>query len=196
MPIDYAGGYVHGNILGFLLVVIIVGGVLLPLLQSGGGGVPRVRSRPLMTDREVSFWRLLRQAADPLHIAPQVAMGALLRADVLAGQAKARSIRNRFDRKIVDFVLVDDAGRVVLLVELDDRLHDTARDVARDRMTARAGYVTLRINGVTARDPALLRAAIDAALGQKSVWIPPVFNPATSPRLPRDRSARPSNPRA
>jgi|GEM_PF-3130287 len=106
------------------------------------------------------------------------------------------AVRSRFDRKMIDYVLVDDAGKVRLLVELDDRTHDAARDAARDAMTARAGYVTLRVNGVVARDAYLLKGAINGALGIEPVWMPPTFNPAGAPRAPRGRSARPNSPRA
>ncbi len=158
--------------------------------------VPPIKRKLLMTDREVKFWRLLRHAAASHHVAPQVAMGALITHTPWSGIRSLYAVRSRFDRKIVDFVLVDDAGKVRLLVELDDRTHDVAKDAARDAMTARAGYRTLRVNGVVARDPYLLKAAVDGALGLEPVWSPPVFNPVGEPRAPRGRSARPSSPPA
>lgn len=84
----------------------------------------------------------------------------------------------RPDRRIVDFVLVDDDGTVRLLVELDDRLHNRRRDAARDRDTAAAGYRTLRVEGVIGRDAALLTAAIDDALGRPRRWMPPALQPS------------------
>ena len=185
----------NSSALAFVIVLLVVGIGVVPFLRGGVGGVPRLQARPLLTDREVQFWRLLRRAADPLQVAPQVAMGALLNVEGAAHDG-AGGLRNRFDRKIVDFVLVDDDARVRLLVELDDRLHRRDRDAARDRMTARAGYRTLRISGVVARDFHLLRAAVDGALGNPVVWTPPEFNPAGAPRAARDRSARRNIPPA
>ncbi len=142
---------------------------------------PAAVPRPLLTPREVAFWHLLRGAAAPLHVAPQVAMGALLGA---AGGSRAR-----FDRRIVDFVVLADDGAVRLLVEVDDRLHDRRRDAARDRDTAAAGYRTLRVEGVTARDPRLLTDVVDAALGRPRRWSPPIG------AARREPSARPPSAR-
>ena len=160
----------------FLLLIVIAAAVLL------GGPVsrrlPRVAAKPLMTGNEIRFWRLLRPAAAPMHVAPQVSMGALLKVAGSADRRDWRSARNRFDRKVVDFALVDEEGRVQLLVELDDRMHDHARDRQRDLMTAQAGYRTLRVQGIVARDATLLREAVDGALGRTSAWEPPTVDPA------------------
>ena len=37
------------------------------------------------------------------------------------------------------------SGRVVALVEVDDKSHDARKDRERDAMTQRAGYITLRV---------------------------------------------------
>ena len=160
----------------FLLLIVIVAAALL-----GGPAnrrLPRVAAKPLMTGNEIRFWRLLRPAAAPLHVAPQVAMGALLKVAGGADRRDWRSARNRFDRKVIDFALVDDEGQVQLLVELDDRMHDQARDRQRDGMTSQAGYRNLRVQGVVARDARLLREAVDGALGRATAWEPPTVDPA------------------
>ncbi len=158
-------------------------------------GLP-IRAKPLMTDRETQFWRLLRDAAEPLHVAPQVALAALITTERGLDRSDGQQARNRFSQKIVDFVLVDDDGAARLIVELDDRTHLAAKDAARDAMTRRAGYQTLRVNGVAARDIHLLKAALDEALGRPPRWTPPAFNPAVSPHRARNRSARPNIRRA
>lgn len=93
----------HG--IGALIVIVIVAAVFMPLLEgkrstkrlaqrrpaaghevisprlsrpASGHHILRVRAKPLMTDYEIIFWRRLLFAARPLHVAPQVAMGALL----------------------------------------------------------------------------------------------------------------------
>ena len=146
----------------FVLVVgaVVVFGVANVVLGQGRGGVPRVVARELLTPREIAFWRLLRGVAEPYHVAPQVAMNALLNAEPGLDPKRRQGTRNRFDRNVVDFALIDDDGSVRLLIELDDRTHRSDRDAARDRMTERAGYSTLRVNGREAREPHLLAAAI------------------------------------
>lgn len=55
-------------------------------------------------------------------------------------------MRNRFSSKRVDYVVEDRAsGKVVMLIELDDRYHRPDQDARRDRMMAAAGYATLRL---------------------------------------------------
>jgi len=99
----------------------------------------RFGKKPLMTDNEREFFGRLKEAArqNDLEVYPQVAMGALM-------VAKAKQSRFAFAQKIVDFVLVDSSGKVLALIELDDRMHDRKRDRARDAMTREAGYRTLR----------------------------------------------------
>ena len=126
---------------------------------------PAIVVRPLMTDREIGFWRTLRAAAHPLHVAPQVAMGALIDIERGVSPSARTTARNAFDRQVVDFVLIDDVGQVRLLVELDDRTHSSERDEARDWRTAQAGYLTLRISGQpsAAQLQAMIAERIDAA---------------------------------
>ena len=150
----------------FFVVAIFAGSLLFAKIGEGrrGSGVPRVARRALMTQREIAFWHRLRQAADPLYVAPQVAMNALLNAERGLDKQQWGRTRNQFQNKVVDYALVDDDGTVRLLVELDDRTHIAEKDDKRDRMTARAGYFTLRVNGAPARDADLLRQAVQDAL--------------------------------
>ncbi len=171
-------------VLGVLALLAVVG----IALQGASARLPKVAAKAIMTDNELRFWALLRVASAPLHVAPQVAMGALLK--VAGGEQRGRTgARNSFAQKMVDFVLLDDGGQVRLLVELDDRMHNTAKDKARDAMTASAGYTTLRVQGANARDLHLLKAAIDERLGNPPSRSPPVFNPAGAPRRQRGTSA-------
>ncbi|MGI4880611.1 MAG: DUF2726 domain-containing protein [Janthinobacterium lividum] len=148
-----------------MLIALFVLVVLASVIGPSRNGEANVVARDLMTPREVEFWRVLRHAAGPLHVAPQVAMNALLNAAPGMDRRRSLTTRNRFDRKVVDFALVDDWGGVRLLVELDDRTHVADRDAKRDRMTARAGYTTLRVSGREARDAGLLTVAIAEKLG-------------------------------
>ncbi len=155
------------HFVGGLLPIFIVFAVILAVLNAVAGSLrstARFKARALMTPAEVAFWRLLCQIVGPWHIAPQVSMGALMSTVGNADRSGHRSARNRFDRKIVDFVLLDEDGNVRLLIELDDRSHRPEHDALRDRMTAAAGYKTLRVTGRLKRDAEALRTALRAAL--------------------------------
>lgn len=71
--------------------------------------------------------------------APQVSFGALL-------TARSKGARNRFDRKIADFVVCDKAMQVQVVIELDDSSHrgKEVRDAARDKLLQEAGYRVIR----------------------------------------------------
>ena len=131
----------------------------------------RVKAKPLLTNNELIFYRKLRHAAGRLNVAPQVAMGALLQTHGGQKRGAKTASRNRFDRKIVDFVLFDDNGRVHLIVELDDRTHAASKDLARDKMTASAGYKTLRLRAADARTPDAIASAIaDIMMPPRRDW--------------------------
>jgi very-short-patch-repair endonuclease len=122
-----------------------------------------VHPTPVLTQAEVRFHGVLVAAVariGGLSVFPQVAMGAILDADRNLDPDFRRNVRNRFDRKIVDFVVVDARTNVVLIVELDDSTHDGDRDRARDEITASAGYATMRIRGRSARDAAHVEAEV------------------------------------
>jgi very-short-patch-repair endonuclease len=96
-----------------------------------------------MTAREFEFFRLLRSALPDAVIHSQVAMAALV--DVVGGN---RSSRNRFDRKIFDFVVCRGDGHVLYVIELDDRSHVSEaarmRDSTKDGIAKAAGLRVVR----------------------------------------------------
>lgn len=130
--------------------------------------MPKLKAKALMTPAELAFYRRLRSSADPLNIAPQVAMAAVLTTAGGSDRGQRRGARNRFDRKIIDFVLFDNDGAVQLLIELDDSTHQLAKDADRDRLTLSAGHKTLRLRGSQARDIDEIRMAIAAAISSSS----------------------------
>lgn len=81
----------------------------------------------------------LKQAFPEYHILPQVAFSALITSDQL-------KIRNQFNRKVTDFVLLDKALNALVIIELDDSTHLDKRreDQFRDHMLNEAGYQVLR----------------------------------------------------
>ncbi len=103
-------------------------------------------ARPFMTQREQAMLAALEHVLPMYRIHAQVAMGALLKVPSVPGRRVIPADWNPFARKIVDFVVEDPTtGRVIALIEIDDRSHDAEKDRERDAMTARAGYRTLRI---------------------------------------------------
>lgn len=99
---------------------------------------PQKRKSPL-TEREQAMHNRLTQALPGLVVLAQVSFGALL-------YAKSRGARNRFDRKIADFVVCNKAYQVLAVIELDDSSHrgKEEQDAARDEMLEKAGYRVIR----------------------------------------------------
>jgi very-short-patch-repair endonuclease len=121
-----------------------------------------------MTKREREAIVLIERSLPNCRVHAQVAMGALVKAKTGLSKAQHAAVRNRFNQKIVDFVLEDrSTGNVVALVELDDRTHDAAKDSRRDALTLAAGYRTVRIPaGTPLAQPAidsLIRTALSAS---------------------------------
>lgn len=149
-----------------LAAVVAVAAVLAAMLSRGRrGGAPPVSAKPFLTGNEREFLGRLERALPEARIHAQVAMGALLQPSVRGGGREANrhrlSVRARFDRKIVDYVVEDRrTGRILALVELDDRTHDRRKDKARDAMTARAGYRTVRFESRAKPDAAGIRSAV------------------------------------
>ncbi|OJV28237.1 MAG: hypothetical protein BGO24_07865 [Sphingomonas sp. 67-36] len=115
------------------------------LLRTPAAAPPAPVAKPLLTPAEQVALDLIETALPHCRVHAQVAMGALLSPPRHEGRRRAAD-RNIFSQKIVDFVIQSRAdGRVLALVELDDRTHRRARDVARDVMTAKAGYRTIRL---------------------------------------------------
>lgn len=147
-------------------LIAVVALAALALRHAFRGAVPRalpVHPTPVLTQAEVRFHGVLVAAVariGGMSVFPQVAMGAILDADRNLEAEFRRNVRNRFNRKIVDFVIVDARTNVLLIVELDDSTHDGDRDRARDEITRSAGYATMRIRGRSARDPVHVEAEI------------------------------------
>ena len=147
----------NGHVTMWIAAALVVI-ALTVLLQRATRGIatPTLVRRPILTEAEIAFHaRLLRaveRISPDLLVFAQVPMAALI--DTRNGMENRErwAARARFDRKMVDFAITDRRTAAVLLVELDDRTHDTAKDRARDAMTSSAGYRTMRIRGRDARN--------------------------------------------
>jgi very-short-patch-repair endonuclease len=123
-------------IAGILIVLVIVAA----LKQKGGGGSSeKPKRRWVLSKNEAAMYHRLLQALPNHVILAQVSFGALL-------TARRTATRNRFDRKIADFVVCDKAMQVLAIIELDDSSHRGRedKDAARDKLLVDAGYRVIR----------------------------------------------------
>lgn len=121
---------------------------LLASNRRGIGDLP-VRASPLMTKRERIVCEMIERAVPTARVHAQVSMGAILRPKAGLDRSRSTSVRNRFSSKRVDFVLEDRAsGEIIAIIELDDHTHNRSADRQRDRITACAGYITIRLGPI------------------------------------------------
>lgn len=154
----------------FTFLIIIVALILLYVMrvkrQIGKSRRPlRLQSKPVMTAREQQMYHLLQTALPECTVLAQVAFSALV-------TAKGWANRNRFDRKVADFVLCSQQLNVIAVIELDDDSHAgrESQDKERDAMLRLAGYVTLRyVNFPTQQ---ALRADVEQLLRQRGDVVP------------------------
>jgi hypothetical protein len=106
-----------------------------------------VTSKKILTDNEAyNLKRLLDNLPEGVILCPQVNFCAFIKCDKM-------SIRNRFNRKFCDYLIVDSDYNPLLIVEADDDSHTSKkvrlRDLQRDEIAAAAGIPTLRITNKT-----------------------------------------------
>lgn len=139
------------DVLSRPLVAVLAGAVVLAvfgaILSHRGKKRPvvPVEKKPLMTANEREFFERLARALPDCHVFPQVAFNALLDARKGLGWQERGQTRNRFDRKVADYVICRrDTFEVLAIVELDDRTHRAEKDEQRDALLTSAGYRVIR----------------------------------------------------
>ncbi len=140
-----------------IAVVAVIGLVIAAELTRTGKNRNRRKlgkftKKKLFTEREEAMYWRLAEAFPPsaFVVLGQVSLGALL--------TTAQTVdRNRYDRKIADFVVTNKAFSVAAVIELDDKSHrgKEQADTERDKMLQQAGYRTLRYKEIP--DVATLR---------------------------------------
>ncbi len=151
------------------VVIALIAGYVFAVRRSIGRALPVVPRR-LMTPRERDVLLLIEAAVPQCRVHAQVAMGGLVDCRKGVTRKVSTSVRNRFDRKRIDFVLEErSSGDVLALVELDDRTHNAAKDRARDEITSAAGYRTIRLRAGKRLDAKSVRDEISAALAPQVV---------------------------
>lgn len=125
----------------------------------------KLQRKPVMTAREQQMYHLLQTTLPECTVLAQVAFSALV-------TAKGWANRNRFDRKVADFVLCSQQLNVIAVIELDDRSHAgrERQDKERDAMLRLAGYATLRYANFPTQQA--LRADIEQLLLKKAGLVP------------------------
>lgn len=120
--------------------------------RSASGPIPTKARLVMSKNEQAMYWRL-RETFPDLVVLAQVAFSALI-------TTTERKHRNRYDRKVADFVLCDRSMKVVAVIELDDSSHAGrgAQDAARSALLETAGYRVLRFPRVP--DVEALRAAV------------------------------------
>lgn len=134
----------------FLLLLVVVVAVLAATMRARSGPAYKYSRRSLMTDRELQFFNVLRQALPQAQIFSQVSMSAIVEAQNKGKEGQAA--RARFSQKYVDYVICSPNCRVLYVIELDDRSHNSARakkaDATKDEILANAGIPLKRYSSV------------------------------------------------
>ncbi len=153
--------------LGTLFAFLAVGGVALVILKAklaakSGTEGEKFKAKDLFTPNELEFLVRLETAAPEIRFHGQVSMGAILEPTASKKDGKAfYSARGQFAQKQIDFVAQDrKTGRIVAIIELDDRTHSAEKDAKRDAMLNGAGYRTIRWNSKNKPDTAAIRAQL------------------------------------
>jgi very-short-patch-repair endonuclease len=143
-----------------LLIALCVLAAAATKAKTRSSGTIATRARSVMTKNEQPMYWRLREAFPEHVVLAQVAFSALI--------TSAKADRNRYDRKVADFVLCNQAMQVIAVVELDDSSHAgrESQDAARDALLKSAGYRVVRFQRTP--DIETLRTALAAQNEQAS----------------------------
>ncbi|WP_448760960.1 DUF2726 domain-containing protein [Acinetobacter tandoii] len=117
--------------------------LLLMLLQHLFWKRQQFYQKPLITAFEQKMFIRLNEALPEHHILAQVAFSALITSHHF-------KIRQQFNRKVTDFVVLNRDMKVIAIVELDDPSHigKEDEDQQRDAMLTEAGYTVFRYTSI------------------------------------------------
>lgn len=96
--------------------------------------LPYEMNETILTERERSFYRILRPIVDKLElqICPKVRVADIV--SIKKGTRDWQKWFNKIRSKHVDFLLCDYDMNIVLIIELDDRSHETERAKKNDAL--------------------------------------------------------------
>lgn len=93
---------------------------------------PYVLNSALLTNKEAKFYKSLKPIADKLNLS---IFSKIRIADIVSAPKDTQNYIKWFNyikSKHVDFVLFDDKFKPLLVIEVDDLTHDTAKGIKRD----------------------------------------------------------------
>lgn len=136
-------------ILVIATILVLLAASLLPKKRSKLKPLSQLKlqsRRPLTAREQQMFFRLTETLTDCTVFA-QMPLAALL-------TATDRQDRNRFDRKIADFLICTKTLTPIAVIELDDNTHNNKQtaDTERDAMLRNAGYQTIRYRDIPRAD--------------------------------------------
>jgi hypothetical protein len=158
-------------------ILMLGGGVLLFKLVmfgiSGGTNAADLFEKRLLVHRKTFVTRVeaqtlayIKEMFPKVRVHCQVAMSALIAPAKGLSSKERLWTHRRYGQKVVDLVLQDRAsGKIIALVELDDRTHNQAKDRARDKITAAGGYPTIRLTAKMLPTRSSVAAALKPVLG-------------------------------
>ncbi|NMM27828.1 MAG: DUF2726 domain-containing protein [Glaciimonas sp.] len=127
-----------------IVLFVIVGLVVLIALATAKGNKRNttkspIRAKAVLTLNEQPMYFRLVESLPEVIVLTQVAFSALL-------TTKLQGTRNKFNRKVCDFVICTKAFTVLAIVELDDASHNgrEKEDATREVLLTEAGYKVLR----------------------------------------------------
>ena len=142
--------------------VLLMVGLLASKTGGQGGkrdGVGTYKAGKLMTNNEREFFARLVVALPEHYVFPQVAMGALI-VPASTNKATAHADRLRVAQQRVDFVICDRSCNVTVVIELDDRTHQAAKDQRRDERLLQGAIRTVRFQSMNKPDAQAIREAV------------------------------------
>lgn len=113
-----------------LIILAIVIWILIRSYQK----LPYELNETILTERERSFYRILKPIADKLElqICPKVRVADIV--SIKKGTKDWQKWFNKIRSKHVDFLLCDYDMNIVLMIELDDSSHETERAKRNDAL--------------------------------------------------------------
>ena len=120
-----------------------------------------------MTNNELEFFHRIRRAVLDGYVFPQVAMSGLIEPANAGGDSYQAAFR-RISQKRVDYVVFDASMKLLAVIELDDRTHNSKKDAVRDAQFMSAGIPTLRYESKTKPTEAKIQADLVAILLHKN----------------------------
>lgn len=155
-------------------IVLGIGLVLAELLRSSqrrASGVNfegQVYANQLLNKAGLTLYRTLLKACPECLVFSQVALSQLIG----LRRGAPRALTNRYYRLVADFVICDQEGKPIAVIELDGRWHDSTRqserDGRKDQILGAAKIPIVRLKPASIPEAAELRACISRATRQAS----------------------------